>query len=336
MIPSGVVLLLIFPSLSQVDEISFNDIEFTTPQKGFCVGDSGAVFTTADSGYTWTRRNLSIAGNCEEVAFSDSLHGWILVTQRDSTAVSNSLLRTTDGGATWSRVELDTMPCDCRNLNGAYIVRDLYPFGSDTLFLVTNILLKTYDAGRTWVRSNSFPAGHSILFTSARRGFAYMGEWFDWGLGRGSSYVTEDGGDTWTLISNQFLARVLSAPKDGTSMWMLDIDLEFGTKGVMVFRVLADTCVLIARARLSEGRISEAGGSDIFALNERTGWAVGGGVWRTDDGGSNWKLIYTFRPDQTPKKARFTSPRRGFVVGPARTFLHTSDGGHSWTDVDFK
>jgi photosystem II stability/assembly factor-like uncharacterized protein len=205
-----------------------------------------------------------------------------------------------------------------------------------TLYLVTNILLKTYDAGLTWVRTDSFPIGHSILFTSSQRGFVYKGEWFDWGLGSGSLYVTNDGGDTWTLISKHFLARLLSAPKGGSTMWVLDIDQEYGTKGVIVFECRAEICVLLCKTPLTDGRYSEEGGADLFALNDSTCWAVGGDVWRTDDGGRRCKRIYTFKPGHVPRKVRFTSLRHGFVVGAQRTFLRTSDGGHSWTNVDIK
>jgi photosystem II stability/assembly factor-like uncharacterized protein len=84
------------------------------------------------------------------------------------------------------------------------------------------------------------------------------------------------------------------------------------------------------------------GSNDVFFIDSLTGWSAygAGGIWRTDDGGLNWKI-------QTPVvrynsflwggitslnivSLYFTNRDTGFACGMRDTLLYTVDGGTTW------
>lgn len=73
--------------------------------------------------------------------------------------------------------------------------------------------------------------------------------------------------------------------------------------------------------------------TDVFFLDENTGWAVGHDVTiiKTVDGGKSWAVQH-FSPD-TDKPLfgiHFKDSNNGFAIGAYGLFLRTSDGGKSW------
>ncbi|MEH6579761.1 MAG: YCF48-related protein [Amphritea sp.] len=79
----------------------------------------------------------------------------------------------------------------------------------------------------------------------------------------------------------------------------------------------------------------------ITMLNKNTAWAVGhdGVVIKTEDGGANWKLIYSLLENSG---ADFVDPlldvifwdnQNGMAVGAFGQYYRTSDGGASWLNL---
>lgn len=69
----------------------------------------------------------------------------------------------------------------------------------------------------------------------------------------------------------------------------------------------------------------------LFFLSERLGWMVtAGGVWRTGDGGGNWKRLARLRG---LLRAHFLDEQHGFAVGAEKAVYETHDGGQSWTPL---
>ena len=67
--------------------------------------DGARVYASADSGKTWTVNigTIGLAGGIIGLAFRDSLHG-LLWGAASTTATISTVMKTTDGGATWSTV----------------------------------------------------------------------------------------------------------------------------------------------------------------------------------------------------------------------------------------
>ncbi|HLL75070.1 MAG TPA: YCF48-related protein, partial [Pyrinomonadaceae bacterium] len=85
-------------------------VHFTDERTGWAVGGNGALLATADGGATWQARIRPTADALRDVFFVDQKTGW-LVCERNVFALKSDaearsyLLRTTDGGESWSRVE---------------------------------------------------------------------------------------------------------------------------------------------------------------------------------------------------------------------------------------
>ena len=122
-------------------EPNLNAIYFSSPMKGWIVGEFGLVLHTEDGGSTWTaQRSGSDLPQLYSVKFVDDQRGWAI-------GQAGSLIRTTDGGKRWATVEIDSKR-DLYNISidgqRCIIVGDGIAFGSD-------------DAGSSWkeIRLNS-------------------------------------------------------------------------------------------------------------------------------------------------------------------------------------
>jgi hypothetical protein len=69
----------------------------------------------------------------------------------------------------------------------------------------------------------------------------------------------------------------------------------------------------------------------LFFLDERAGWMVtADGIWFTEEAGRSWRKV---SKKDGLYRVHFLSLTNGFAVGPDKTFLRTSDGGKTWTQV---
>lgn len=79
----------------------------------------------------------------------------------------------------------------------------------------------------------------------------------------------------------------------------------------------------------------------ITMLNKNTAWAVGhdGVVIKTEDGGANWKLIYSLLENSNAEfvdpllDVTFWNNRNGIAVGAFGQYYRTFDGGTSWLNL---
>ena len=137
------------------------------------------------------------AGALRAFRMLDAQSGWALAER--------AILRTADGGATWSDVTPNiTRPAGD---GGTYWAGQLFIDRDHAWVLVARgqelTLLRTADAGRTWQAGVLPVEGMGALFTSldAARGWALVGQ----GVAAGSEAVavlaTEDGGATWAVLS---------------------------------------------------------------------------------------------------------------------------------------
>lgn len=175
--------------------------------------DYVTIYQTTDGGFTWARlldpyNDVQIQG-CSKtgLTFLDSQVGW-LTGDCNGVMAGAFLNRTTDGGTTWSYIDLPA-PADQPTLFdvdtwaacGTY---DLHFFDAQTALLGVRCtqyaqdssdpthsyyLYTTQDGGVTW-SSKPYPAG-TLLFVDPLNG---------WALSR-DIYRTADGGLTWTLAN---------------------------------------------------------------------------------------------------------------------------------------
>jgi photosystem II stability/assembly factor-like uncharacterized protein len=150
------------------------------------VGDGGAVLTSADAGQSWTPQTSDTTDDLRHLSFGDATHGWALAT-------TGSVLATADGGASWAPV--------------APLSSSVGALAGDMEFVdaahgwVANSwdgVWATADGGQTWVHQ----ATDSIF---AMSGLAFVDATHGWGSTPYQVVRTDDGGATWSTISNPVL-----------------------------------------------------------------------------------------------------------------------------------
>jgi len=115
-------------------EPNLNSIHFSSPMKGWIVGEFGLVLHTEDGGNTWTsQRYGNELPQLYSVKFVDDQHGWAV-------GQAGSLIRTNDGGKRWEAIDLSSK-------------RDLYSLafdGKHGVIVGEEIALISDDLGSTW------------------------------------------------------------------------------------------------------------------------------------------------------------------------------------------
>jgi photosystem II stability/assembly factor-like uncharacterized protein len=177
-------------------------VTFITHTKALAVGCNGTILATQDAGLTWQPRPSGSQSQLVGVDFADALTG-IAVSGEGS----GTVLRTTDGGQSWSHQVLQPW--------GTY--SDVCFVGARQAWIVgyDNVVLRTRDAGENW-EPIPFPYGElmAVDFSDTTNGI---------GVGYfGAIYWTFDGGETWSkdtaITSNFFWDVTLSASRTATAV----------------------------------------------------------------------------------------------------------------------
>ncbi len=214
------------------------NIYFVDDTVGFIIGGRGTILKTEDAGLTWTRKvamseAMGRGGNPR--AMRANLMGIQMVDENTGfiAGTENTILKTTDGGETWTGSSQRARVGETRNnLEGIWFVSpttgwiigsfgtllrttdggetwekrkpgfDNNLFGIHFLDEMTGwisgqegLILKTTDGGETWnqQKTESYDDLHDITFVDARVG---------WAVGGFNSVLhTTDGGETWTITN---------------------------------------------------------------------------------------------------------------------------------------
>lgn len=208
----------------------------------------------------------------------------------------DSIWRTGDAGRTWTRVRT------VRGVNkgGKYTGGMSFVDGQTGFAVLDGQLLRSTDGGNSWADVKELDFGvHNIFFISARQGWAAGTQWAE------NPERQDD-------------------PLQGAGIWRtLDGGLTWEKQRVEIQKADA--------TRLGGG----GGVRDVYFLDSNKGWAAGSGVLlRTENGGSNWKLI-NGNPQGDFKSVYFINPEVGWATWrDAGAFTFTRDGGRRWVAVD--
>jgi photosystem II stability/assembly factor-like uncharacterized protein len=284
------------------------DIAFVSDSKGFIGGAGGTFLETSDGGATWEKRRELTSDTIRQIHFSDGSNGWLLC-ERDiynrGTQSSSYVLKTTDGGLNWEKIE----------------------FGSETRDRITRILFNAKGAGfaigekgaifeylperGAWERQSTAIKYLLLAGTFAgERDATLVGA-------AGSVYFTDNGGSTWsgaTVAGNPDVKFNSVFFLNRSAGWIA------GGSGA-IFQTQSGGRTW--RAQVS-GVSSDL--SDIRFLNSAEGFAVGadGTILHTTTAGNVWN---TERSGIKHRLERIgVNGRRVFAVGFGGTIL-TNDGG---------
>jgi photosystem II stability/assembly factor-like uncharacterized protein len=297
-----------------------NDFHFTNPVIGYCVGDSGTVIKTIDSGNTWQSLSANTFNDLYSVKFLNSDTGWIA-------GRNGTIKKTTDGGMSWINQSFNSKD-----------QRSVYFINKDTGFVIAfspyathfnylgsdSTIMETTDGGNTWFQNYSYNQGiGSIYFNQAGTGFAGSNDTIMISTDKGANWSKIGVHYTGPIIAFNFpssnvgyalsLNSLLKTTDGGVSWFNATYNVTCGSDGwpESIYFTSNDTgyhvgiCYYATPAfgftgsnisKTSDGGNTETsfGGSadwltSVFFTNSVTGFAIGGNYYGISNGyGTTW------------------------------------------------
>lgn len=298
---------------------------------GWISHSRGGLIATADGGKTW--RGVRIGPGGEQFLgidhFVSPREGFVTTRQGTYTA----LVRTEDGGATWTQVHPPLTPARSFTSGGPFIPLQFFDAQNGSAagtVLDMGAVLKTADGGRTWTQIASLRDERvlALRWSDPQHGWALTERWVNDRTER-SLVRTADGGATWSRVAAAGNAEEVYGA-------ISFVDALTGFVGTNRGRLLAtrDGGQTFAAVAAEESRRG-----DYQFVDAQHGWAVRAGqIEATADGGRSWAPVSLgFRVWQY----HLLSGGNAWVVaadcqtGECKPALFsTANGGQTWTRYD--
>ena len=307
----------------------------------YAVGNGLAVLKSTDGGATWVRKTVggTPPGNLTSIRCADASTCLI------ATEAGNQVIRTDDGGDTFTSVVPSTDPIHA--VEYASAARALAA-GSSGSAAVSD------DAGKNWLTVGSRIAGRFSVIHAGSGTLAYAG-----GV-NGVLARTDNAGQTWANVSTPTTAEIrgIAAPTaERVFVLAADGTLQRSDNGGGSYKLLntGTTAAPLAIAAVEANTVLLAGpvgvrrstdGGDSFHAStanavrqaglvafDRAGSAVvvygSRAIASSTDGGSSWRAI------KAPKKQRirdldFVSAQTGFLLDQLGRLWKTTNTGREW------
>ncbi|MFN2454929.1 MAG: WD40/YVTN/BNR-like repeat-containing protein [Pyrinomonadaceae bacterium] len=283
-------------------------VYFVDAQKGWAAGGNGALLTTDDGGMMWRTLHRPTEDTLRDIYFSDAQNGW-LVCERSIFLLKTEdeprsyLLRTTDGGATWRRLNIAGANPSERFVRIAFTEQGTrgWAFGE------AGALFATRDGGLTWFRQLA-PTRRLLL------GGAFLDANTGWIVGAGSTILrTSDSGDTWNA------ANLSDTPRERLNAVSF-VDAARGWAVGASGRILST--INGGRTWRTQTSNTTTDLYDVKFADQAEGWAVGadGVVLHTTTGGASWTIEQSTTTH--PLERLFLAGRtRGWAIGLGGTII---------------
>jgi photosystem II stability/assembly factor-like uncharacterized protein len=300
---------------------SFFSVACLTSGKCYVVGTEGALLTSTDNGKNWERRTIAERGDLSwydlySIRFAkDGKTGWV-------GGESGQILKTTDGGQTWTNQASGTT----ENIFRIAVIdpQTAYASGSN------GVLMGTADGGAHW-QVQKLKSGLiflDIAFADAQNG---------WTVGEFETIMhTADGGKTWTPQMGgkraNFKLPALFAVRfsDAQHGWVA------GQGGTLLRTDNGGaTWQPVTQPSTSPMySVAYAGGTSSSAPSALWGSGEGGAMLRVGLGGAIAPTVQT--PTVFDLADIAFNGQDGVAVGLGGTIVHTADGGAHWEVVTGK
>lgn len=198
------------------EALDFRDIDAMSDRVAYVLsignGPASRIYKTEDGGQTWALQfqNEDPKAFFDAMAFWDDQRG---IAFSDSVDGRFVIIRTVDGGRTWTRIPTASLPPALEN-EGAFAASgtNVAVYGKAHVWIGTGAaarsrVLHSADAGATWtIADTPLAAGassgiYSIAFRDARHGLVVGGDYNKETEAVNNAAMTSDGGKSWKLIT---------------------------------------------------------------------------------------------------------------------------------------
>ncbi len=268
---------------------------------------------------------------------------WGISWDFDGYTTPQYLVKTTDGGESWT-VRPFAIPSELYAIQlFAIDERFAWLATADELNPISGKIFKTNDGGATWSeQSTSFtglnetPA--AVHFWNTHEGVAFGATCHDDFNDQIAIYITDDGGQNWTKVSED----AMPAQLPGEGVCIADWNGFYEVMGDIVWFLSSKGRVFKSTDRGRSWQAYEFGGERIASLafkDELNGLAVKifpNGAFRTVDGGETWSPIEISSPTHTSGIDYIPGTAGTYLVHNSYAPVHnpamlvTYDDGESW------
>lgn len=320
--------------ISSFDFDDFNDMEFLDDQTGWVASADGKVLHTTDGGGNWSSRNAGSEDLFDFHVQNDSTY-WVA-------GEYGSLYNSVDSGDTWNlAVDIDTLGLtrfsdsfygvEFLNDDVGFAVGQTYD-GGDIAFV-----LKTTDGGQSWIRLTTHQFEYIVrdIEIGENGEIILAGGKEQYGETESNAvYISEDEGQTWSVISDA----------GGPLQWNA-VD-KTGGNWIAVGYTGAITLFTPASDALGSSIVTGLDIIDIEFYDEShgllaTGGKVQGTLFTTSDGGDTWQKSLALDGRKDFSSVSFADENNVWAVGTDHwtgdsvwLVYYSPDAGNNWVQID--
>ncbi len=280
-------------------------VYFVDQQRGWAVGEGGAILATSNGGKDWLIQNSGTQYRLSAVQFlADGLRGWTV-------GDNGTILTTSNAGRDW-------LPQSSGTQNWLLSVQFLDDGQRGSAVGLNGTILTTNNAGNDWLPQISGTKQMLIavqFLTDGQRG---------WAVGvNGTILTTNNAGKDWLPQSS------------GTQNWLSAVQfLDDGLRGWAVGR----NGTILTTSNAGMNWLAQSSGTQIrlyavqFLDDGLRGWAVGsdGTILTTSNAGKDWLAQSSGTQNWLSAVQFLDDGLRGWALSRNRTFLKTNNGGKDW------